>query len=110
MRPLNLDILMKFVNQCSSDKTYFVIGIEFKEKKSKNAPKYFWMKFKKRSSLPYIAEYMTLIGDKSVLVTMHASSVDYQTIDYNGEKFPDWVLTYGNFSRTKEKTLNYTIF
>lgn len=93
----------EIVNQCSSDKTYFVIGIEFKEKKSKNAPKYFWMKFKKRNSLPYIAEYMTLIGDKSVLVTMHASSVDYQTIDYNGEKFPDWVLTYDNFVGQKKR-------
>lgn len=93
----------EIVNQCSSDKTYFTIGVEFKEKKSKNAPKYFWMKFKKRNSLPYIVEYMTLIGDKSVLVTMHSSSVDYQTLDYKGEKFSEWILMYDKFVGQKKR-------
>lgn len=100
----------EIVNQCSSDKTYFAIGVEFKEKKSKNAPKYFWMKFKKRNSLPRIVEYMTLIGDKNVLVTMHASSVDYQIIDYHGEKFSEWILMYDQFTGQKKRLTTSQFF
>lgn len=93
----------EIVNQCSSDKTYFIIGIEFKEKKAKNAPRYFWMKFKKKNSLPYVFEYMTLIGNKNVLVTIHSSSVDYQITAYNGEEFPEWILMHERFSGQKKR-------
>lgn len=100
---VELGYFNEIVNQCSADKSYFIIGIEYKDKKSKSAPKYFWMKFKNRNSIPYIAEYMTIIGDKSVLVTLHSASIDYQTIKYDGEKFSDWVYKRNIFSGQKKR-------
>ncbi|MCH5172564.1 MAG: AAA family ATPase [Erysipelotrichales bacterium] len=100
---VELGYFNEIVNQCSSNKKYFVIGIEFREKKVKDSPKYFWMKFKNKNSLPYIAEYMTIIAGKSVMVTLHQSCVDFQTIDYNSEDFADWVYNYTKFKGQKKR-------
>lgn len=100
---VELGYFNEIVNQCSSDKSYFTIGIEFKDKKGKNAPNFFWMKFKEKNSLPSIVEYMTLIGNKNVLVTLHSKTVDYQVMDYNGEKFAEWITTHEKFTVPKKK-------
>ena len=99
---VELGYFNEIVNQCSSDKSYFSIGVEFKEMKSKNIPQYFWMKFKEKNSLPYIAEYMTIIEGKSVLVSWHSSSVYYQMINYNGESFFDWIPKHEQFITQKK--------
>lgn len=88
---VELGYFNEIVNQYSSDKSYFSIGIEFKEKKGKSQKKYFWMKFKKKNSLPFISEYMTIIDNKSVLVILHTSYVEYQTKDFDEENFKDWI-------------------
>lgn len=100
---VELGYFNEIVNQCSSDKSYFTIAVEYREKRAKNTPKYFWMKFKKKKSLPYVAEYMTIIGDNSILVTLHSSSVDYQVKAYNGENFSEWITGAISFIGQKKR-------
>lgn len=100
---VELGYFNEIVNQCSSDKSYFSIGIDFKERKSKESSQYFWMKFKGKNNLPCIAEYMTIIEDKSVLVTLSSTSIYYQTMSYKGENFIDWIPKHRKFTTLKKK-------
>lgn len=90
-RNVELGYFDEIVNQHSKNKTFFSIGIEFNEKKSKMSPNFFWMRFKNRNNIPSIAEYMSVNGDNTVLVSFNNKSIYYQSKKYSGESFTEWV-------------------
>lgn len=99
---VELGYFNEIVNQCSGDKSYFSIGIEYREKRGKSSPKFFWMKFKNKNSIPYISEYMTIAGSKNVLVSL-GKSIHYQCTDYSGENFNDWISNVDKFTTPKKR-------
>lgn len=81
----------EIVNQHSKNKSFFSIGIEFKDRKSKTSPKYFWMKFKNKNNIPSIAEYMSVNGENTILVSFNEKSIYYQSKKYSNENFSEWI-------------------
>ena len=102
---VELGYFNEIVNQCSKDKSYFVIGIEYKNKKNKTTPLYLWIKFNNKNNLPNICEYMTIIGNKSVLITLQ-SSIYYQIKEYKYETFSDWINNKSHSFSQKKKLSN----
>jgi predicted ATP-dependent endonuclease of OLD family len=100
---VELGYFNEIVNQFSENKTFFSIGIEFRDKRSKNSPKFFLMKFKNKNSIPSIFEYMAIVGNKSILVSLSGKSIHYQAIDYNGESFVEWINISVKFNTIKKK-------
>ena len=100
---VELGYFNEIVNQYSENQSYFTIGIEGKEKKNKGSRKYLWLKFKKKNSLPYLSEYMSIIDDKTVYVTLHTSSIEYQLKDFEGECFSEWICRSSGFHSPKKK-------
>ena len=100
---IELGYFDEIVNSYSKDRSYFTIGIEGKEKKGKNSKRYFWMKFKRRNALPLLSEYMSIIEDKSVLVSLNGKSIKYQLRDFQGESFQEWVEARSTFTTPKKR-------
>lgn len=101
---VELGYFNEIVNQYSKNKTFFSIGIEFKEKKSKASPKFFWMKFKNKNNIPSISEYMSINGEYTILVSFSDKSIHYQSKKFNNQDFKNWVQD-SKFDSPKKKVI-----